>query len=126
MLILAAAYLGPESVRIKCTQALSAASSSRGRLLRMHWFCYCSPEFLLLPSIRLRKMASASNESRITKEKDSPKKRVWSALKKKKLLTICSGIEIAEKLGHCVTSASVSSASTPQVFVYDFTGSILD
>ena len=55
-------------------------------------------------------MASASNESRITKEKYSANKRMLSAPEEKQLLTICSGIEIAKLLDNCVTSASVSSA----------------
>ena len=59
-------------------------------------------------------MSSAINESRITKEKDSAKKRMWSAPEEKQLLTICSGIEIAKQLDDCVTSASVSSAAHPK------------
>ena len=65
----------------------------------------------LLPSIRLRERANASNESRIIKEKDSAKKRMWSAPEEKQLLTTCCGIEIAKQLDNCVTSASVSSGA---------------
>ena len=39
---------------------------------------------------------------------------MWSAPEEKQLFTICSGIEIAEELDDCVTSASVSSAAHPK------------
>ena len=57
-------------------------------------------------------MASASNESR-SKEKESAKKGMWSVPEEKQLLTICSGIEIAnyKQLDNCVPSASVCSAA---------------
>ena len=59
--------------------------------------------FLLL-SIRLRKMASASNESCSTKEKDSAKKQMWSATEEEQLLTTCSGIEISKQLDTVIAS----------------------
>ena len=52
----------------KCTQALSAAQA-RERLCICTCFVIITQTSFLLPSIRLRKMASVSSESRITKEK---------------------------------------------------------
>lgn len=67
-------------------------------------------------------MASASNESRMTKKKDSAKKRMWSATEEKQLLTICSDIEIAEQLDNLRHFSWCKFLSILQVFVYDFTG----
>ena len=66
MLILAAAYLGRERVRIN--------------------------------------VARATNHVLLKSE-------TWSFPEGKKLLAICSGIEIAKQVDNCVTSASVSSAA---------------
>ena len=97
MLFLATAYLGRESVRInvlkRCPQLAQAVNVS----------CACTCFVIvpytsfLLASIRLRKVASASNKSRNTTEKDSAEKRMWSAPEEKQLLTISSGIEIAKQ-----------------------------
>ena len=110
--VLGCAYLGRGLLwtwkcSYKCTQALSAACSSRERLLRMRLFCYYTPDCLfLLPSIRLRKMASTRNEWKRCSER-----LMWSAPEEKQLLANCSDIKIAEQLDNCVTSASVSSAA---------------
>ena len=111
MFILEAAYLGCESVRINVLKRCPRLAQAVNGSCACTCFVIMAQTSILLPSIRLRKMASASNESCITKEKDSAKKRVWSAPEEKQLLTICSGIEIAKLLDNCVTSASVSSAA---------------
>ena len=111
MLILAAAYLGHESVRINVLKGCPRLPQAVNGSCACTCFVIIAQTSFLLPSIRLRKMASASNKSKNSNEKDSAKKRMWSVAEEKQLLTICSDIEIAEQLDNCVTSASVSSAA---------------
>ena len=111
MFILAAAYFGHESVRINVLKHCPWLAQAVNGSCACTCFVIIAQTSFLLPSIRLRERANASNESRITKEKDSAKKRMWSAPEEKQLLTTCSGIEIAKQLDNCVTSASVSSGA---------------
>ena len=88
--------------------------SSVARGLLKPWTAYfviIAQTSVSLPSICLRKMACASNESHIIKEKDSAKKQMWSAPEEKQLLNICSGIQIAEQLDNCISSANVHVSS---------------
>ena len=96
-----AAYIGRESVRInvlKCCPRLAQAVN--GSCAWASFVIMAQISFMFL-SIRLRKMASASNESH--KENDLAKKWVWSAAEEKQLLTIWGDIEITEQLDNFVT-----------------------
>ena len=104
--MLATAYLGRESVRINVLRRCPRLAQAVNGSCACTCFVIIAQTSFLLPSIGLRKMASASNESRIPGEKANA---MWSAPEEKQPLTICSGIEIAKQLDNCVTSASVSS-----------------
>ena len=77
MLIFAAAYLGRESVRINVLKGFPRLAQAVNGSCACTCFFIMAHTSFLLSSIRLRKMASASTESRITKEKGSANKRMW-------------------------------------------------
>lgn len=93
----------------KCTPALSTTCSSREQLLCTRLFCYYSPDFLFAPVHSPEK--NGEREQRITyywRKRFSLNANVECP---GKLLTNCSGIEIANQLDNCVTWAIVSSAA---------------
>ena len=108
MFILAAAYFGHESVRINVLKHCPWLAQAVNGSCACTCFVIIAQTSFLLPSIRLRKMASASNESRITKEKDPAKKRISGVPREKNgysLFVVLSNLIIAslqpvQVLGH--------------------------
>ena len=108
VLILAAAYFGRESVRINVLKHCLRLAQAVNGSCACTCFVIIAQTSFLLPSIRLRKMASASNESLITKEKDSAKKRISGVPREKNgysLFVVLSNLIIAslqpvQVLGH--------------------------